>query len=169
MPHTLTSDIAHKSLDVLLERAQQPRNGSQDDAQELLDNCEFPYLLIDRQWRSIQEALDRGTEKQRFMVRLNDCLEVIEQTARTMAAVRERVQSATLSPQNKTAGFSLLDRLEEDAAKKRDELVALKRWLETPRPEIDPSKIPHPKAAREVEGYTDHDKFITRFLSGEDA
>jgi len=169
MPHTLTSDIAYKSLDVLRERALQPRNGSQDDAQELLDNCEVPFLLINRQWQSIQEVLDRGIEKQRFMVRLNDCLEMIEQTAATMTTVRERVQAATLPPQNKTAGLALLDRLEQEAAKKRDELMALKRWLETPRPEIDPSKLPHPRPAREVEGYADLDDLKGQWFSDKDS
>ena len=103
------------------------------------------------------------------MTLLKDCLNALDHATQTMAAVREQLQAETFSPQDKVADLSLLDRLEGEAAKKRNELTALRRWLETPRPNIDPAKIPHPKATREVEGFTDHNTFITRFLSGDDA
>ena len=60
MPQTLASDIAQKSLDVLLERAGQPRNGSLDNTQEILDNCEIPYLLIERLCRSTSRMRSTG-------------------------------------------------------------------------------------------------------------
>ena len=165
MPQTLASDIAQKSLDVLIERAGQPRNGSADDTQEILDNCEIPYLLIERLWRSVQESLDRGVEERKFLGLLKDCLAVIERATRTMETVRERVKSASLSPLDKAKGLSLLDRLDQSAVKKRDELTKLLRWIERPRPEIDLSKLPVTKVGREAEGFIDHDELMDQFLT----
>jgi hypothetical protein len=74
MTHTLAFDFASSSFDVLRQRAERSPNGSPDATQELLDNCEVPFFLLERLWRSVQEALDRGVEKQKFMGVLTDCL-----------------------------------------------------------------------------------------------
>jgi hypothetical protein len=74
MTHTLAFDFASRSFDALRERAERSPNGSPDVTQELLDNCEVPFFLLERLWRSVQEALDRGVEKQKFMGVLTDCL-----------------------------------------------------------------------------------------------
>ena len=74
MTHTLAFDFASRSFDALRERAERSPNGSPAVTQELLDNCEVPFFLLERLWRSVQEALDRGVEKQKFMGVLTDCL-----------------------------------------------------------------------------------------------
>lgn len=168
MPHTLASDLAQKSLDVLLEHAGQSRNGSVDETKELLDNCEYPYLLIERLWRSIQESLDRGVEKRKFTALVKDCLDVIERTAGTMNAIRERVKVAPLSPQDKTVGLSLLAELDRGASDKRNRLTELVRWLEKPRPEIDVSKLPANRGDPDAKGYISHEELVARLLSEEE-
>jgi len=78
------------------------------------------------------------------------------------------VRAASLPPQDKTAGLALLDRLEQDAVKKRDELTALQRWLERPRTEIDPSKLLASPVGRKVEGYSTLDELRAQWFSDKD-
>jgi len=52
--------------------------------------------------------------------------------------------------------------------KKRDELTALQRWLERPRTEIDPSKLPASPVGRKVEGYSTLDELRAQWFSDKD-
>jgi hypothetical protein len=168
MPHTLACDLAQRSLDVLLEHAGQSRNGSVDETKELLDNCEYPFPLIEQLRRSVQESLDHGVERRKFMAQLKDCLDVIERTIQTMHAIRERVKSTALPSQDKAAGLLLLDRLDRDTTEKRDQLTELLRWLEKPRPEIDLSLIAADGGQRDAKGFVDLDQLKADWFSDKD-
>jgi hypothetical protein len=162
MAQTLTSEMAQKSLGALLDRVERQREFSPDEARELLASCEIGSLVLERLWQLAQELLDRGIEGRKLTFMLKELADVVELGRRAFDGARARVATADLTPEEKSAGESMLKQVDLRTAEMRDELTALVRWLETPPAEVDPSSLPGGRADRDAQGYVNLEDLTSR-------
>lgn len=169
MPSTLSSDMARKSVAVLLERVERQDAFSPDEARELLDSCEMGLLVIERLGLLAQGFLDRGMEGKKLTFLLKELVDVLELGVKAFDVARQRVLAAGFAPQEAAEGLSAIGRAGRRAAEMRDEWSALVKWLETTPPEVDPAALPQGGGEREAEGYINLDDLTARLLSGGNA
>jgi hypothetical protein len=169
MAPTLPSDMARKSVAVLLERVERQGAFSPDEGRELIAGCEIVFIVLEKQWVLIQGLLDRGTEGSKLTVRLKELVNVLELGAKAFGVARDQVTAADLASQEKADGLDALERAARRVADMRSEASALLSWLETPFREIDPMSLPEGIGEREAEGYITLDDLTARLLSGKDA
>ena len=81
----------------------------------------------------------------------------------------ERVGKSGLALEEKEAGLAKLRAAREGSAHRRDELLALVRWLEVRPRQVDPTALPTGRDAPETKGYVDLDDVVSRLLSRGDA
>lgn len=167
MAQTLASDMVRKSLDIFLESAQRPHDLSPDEMRELLASCEIPALVLEGLWQLTQRFLDRGTEGTHLAFLLKECVDVFDLGIKAFDTARARVKAADLTPEERTAGVSLLTQAGQRAVARRDELSALLQRLETPPRDVMASSLPGDRGKREAGGYVGLDDLTARLLSRE--
>jgi hypothetical protein len=168
MSQTLVSDMARKSLDPFLERAERRGEVSPEEARELLASCEIPAFVLERLWHLAQSYLDRGMERKQLAFLLKEYVEIHELGIKAFDAARDKVKVAGLAPEEKAEGLSMLERAGQEAAARRDELSSLLRRLETLRREVAQESLPKGRGDQKAEGYVSLDDVTARLLSGGD-
>jgi hypothetical protein len=165
MALTLPSDMARKSVAVLLERVEQQDAFSPDEARELLASCEMGFLVLERLWVLSQGFLDRGMESRKLTFLLKEFVDILELGVKAFEVARDRVKSAGLTSQEKAEGLNALDRAGRRAVEMREEWSSMVSWLEAPRPQIDPESLPRDGGEQDAKGYITLDELTDRLLS----
>jgi hypothetical protein len=169
MPQALAPDMARKSLDTLLQRVEQQRHFSADEARELLASCELAALILERLWRLVQGFLDRGMERTKLLFFLKELVDVLALGQKAFDVAQARAKAADLTPQEGLEGLSLLERAGRRAAQMHDDLLSLVRWLETPPSDVDRSSLPAGREDPDAGKYVSLDDLTARLQSGRDA
>jgi len=169
MPQILTSEMARKSFGALLEGVERQEDFSPDEAHELLASCEMGSLVLERLWHLAQGFLDRGMEARKLTFLVKELVDVIELGIKALDTARERVKAAAIAQEKRAEAIAMLELQGRRATEIRDELLALVRWLETPRPAVTPSSLPVDAGDRDAQGYVDLKDLTARLLSVEDA
>ncbi len=167
MPQTLGSDIAQSSLNALLDFIGQDQSVSTDGVRRLIADCEIADLVLDRLCESFQSFLDRGMEGRKALFLLQELLDVLALGVRTFNAASERARAADLPAPEKADAMVLLGKMSRLATARHDELSSLLRWLETPRPQVDPSSLRGGRGEQQADHYVDLNELTGRLLSDE--
>ena len=168
MAPTLPSEMARKSVAVLLEWVERQETFSPDEAQELLASCEIGSLVMERLWVLSQGFLDRGMEGKKLTFLLKEFVDVLELGGKAFDVARERVKAADLTAQERAEGINALDRAGRRAAEMREEWSSMISWLEAPRPMIDIEALPKNAGGPGAEGYITLDELTERLLAMDD-
>jgi hypothetical protein len=105
-------------------------------------------------------------EHQALTFLLKEFADVLALGIGTFDAARDKVKIASCTPQEKANGVSVLERLSQQTAEKRDKLLGLARWLDTSQPDVAATSLSMTREGQNAEGYVGLDEFTTRLLSG---
>src|SRR5262249_54163711 len=93
MTCTPATDMLLKSLRPFIEPAEQPHGFSPDEARELLEDCEIPAAILERQAWRVKKLWDLGVERRELVCAHRDFLGVLERCARAFDDARAKVPS----------------------------------------------------------------------------
>jgi hypothetical protein len=165
MPQTLASDMARKSLDVLLDRVERQHAFSAQEARELLNGCVIQVTVLDRLWEQIQRSLDRGIEGKQLRYLVEELVDALDRGTKAFRASSEKVKAADLPSPENAEGMSMLESAVQRAVDRRGALSGLLGRLETPPREFDPRALPPGRENPAATGYIGLDELTGRLLS----
>lgn len=165
MPQTLASDMARKSLDVLLDRVERPHEFSAEEARELLAGCVVQVAVLDRLWEQTQRCLDRGIEGKHLRFLLQELADDLDRGIKAFSAASEKVKATNLPSPEKMEGVSLLESAVRRAVDMRGASVDLLGRLEAPPRRFDPHTLPQDTGDPALAGYVGLDDLTARLLS----
>lgn len=163
MPTALASDMARKSLEPFLAKAEQRDDFSFDEAREFLASCVIPIVVLERLGQLTHGFLDRGIESNYLAFLLKEFLDVLELGIKAFGTARGKAAAAPLPPEERAEGVLMLERAGRRAEEMYGEFSALLGRL-TPW-EADPSSLPEERGEKNATGYMSLDELTTRLLS----
>lgn len=158
MSGTMTLESVRGGVRPFVEWVEQARQPSPAEAEELLTNAAIPVFLLEQLWESAREMMDRGVEHGRLVKVVGELLNLTDHCIRAFTDVRAQIKTIEINQ----ADVSSL----EAATKKLREMwtsaSGLLKWLNTPPPPIDMSKLPQRSGERVVAGYIGLDEMAAR-------
>jgi hypothetical protein len=165
MPQTLASDMARKSLDVLLDRVERQREFSAEEAREVLSGCLEQVAVLDRLWEQTQRSLDRGIEGKHLRFLLQELVDDLDRGTKAFRAASEKIKATNLPSPEKTEGVSMLESAVRRTVDRRGAASVLLGRLEAPPRPFDPGTLPPGREDPAAAGYIGLDDLTARLLS----
>ncbi len=151
MSDTLTLESVRGGVRPFVEWAEQSRQPSPADAEEVLRSAAIPVFLLEQLWATAKGMMDRGVEQGELVAVLTDLLDMTDRCIRAFAAVRAQATSR-----------GVLGTETQRLTAMRAGVSKFLDWLTAPRPPIDPSKLPPAGGGLHAPGFISLDEFKSR-------